>query len=49
MAISMAALTAMQASLEIQKGIGQAFNERLKFIRAENQARLQRIFCIRSY
>ena len=44
MAISMMALTAMQAGLEIQKGIGQAFNERLKFIRAENQARLQEYF-----
>lgn len=44
MAISQGALTAMQMGLEIQKGIGQAFNERLKFTRAENQARLQEYF-----
>ena len=44
MAISQGALMAMQMGLEIQKGIGQAFNERLKFTRAENQAKLQEYF-----
>jgi len=44
MAISQGALMAMQMGLEISKGIGQAFNERLKFTRAENQAKLQEYF-----
>lgn len=44
MAISQGALMAMQMGLQTQQGIGQAFNERLKFTRAENQARLQEYF-----
>ena len=44
MAISQGALMAMQMGLEIQKSIGQAFNERLQFTRAENQAKLQEYF-----
>ena len=44
MAISQGALMAIQMGLEIQKNIGQAFNERLKFTRAGNQARLQEYF-----
>ena len=44
MAISQGELMAIQMGLEIQKNIGQAFNERLKFTRAENQAKLQEYF-----